>query len=247
MTHDIAVMYAGRIVERAPTAELFASPQHPYTWGLLRSIPRLDASRDEQLVPIEGRPPSLINLPSGCSFHPRCPFVREAHKRVEPTLEPVDGDPRARGRLPAARCRPGASCGGGWPPARRPTRRAPWCPAEDGRRHERRRLRAGSRAVPRVGRRAGRGARPRQGLPDHDELPRAPQPRRGARRRRRVLRRPPRRDVRHRRARAAAASRPPRGSSCACSTPRPARSASRARRSPSSPRARSSRCGARCR
>jgi peptide/nickel transport system ATP-binding protein len=93
MTHDIAVMYAGRIVERAPTAELFASPQHPYTWGLLRSIPRLDTSRDEQLVPIDGRPPSLINLPSGCSFHPRCAFVREAHKRVVPPLEPVNGDP----------------------------------------------------------------------------------------------------------------------------------------------------------
>ena len=93
MTHDIAVMYAGRIVERATTEQLFASPQHPYTWGLLRSIPRLDAVRGEQLVPIEGRPPSLINLPTGCSFHPRCPFVREAHKRVEPTLEPVDGAP----------------------------------------------------------------------------------------------------------------------------------------------------------
>ena len=93
MTHDIAVMYAGRIVERATTEQLFASPQHPYTWGLLRSIPRLDAVRGEQLVPIEGRPPSLINLPTGCSFHPRCPFVREAHKRVEPTLEPVEGAP----------------------------------------------------------------------------------------------------------------------------------------------------------
>jgi peptide/nickel transport system ATP-binding protein len=93
MTHDIVVMYAGRIVERAPTAQLFASPQHPYTWGLLRSIPRLDSRRDEQLVPIEGRPPSLIHLPSGCSFHPRCPFVRETHKRIEPKLEPVEGDP----------------------------------------------------------------------------------------------------------------------------------------------------------
>jgi peptide/nickel transport system ATP-binding protein len=94
MTHDIAVMYAGKIVERAPTAELFASPQHPYTWGLLRSIPRLDAAEGEQLVPIEGRPPSLLSLPSGCSFHPRCPFVRDAHRRVEPPLEPVDGSPR---------------------------------------------------------------------------------------------------------------------------------------------------------
>jgi peptide/nickel transport system ATP-binding protein len=93
VTHDIAVMYAGRVVERAPTAELFASPQHPYTWGLLRSIPRLDTPRDEELVPIDGRPPSLITKPPGCSFHPRCPFVREAHKRVDPKLEPVNGSP----------------------------------------------------------------------------------------------------------------------------------------------------------
>ncbi len=91
VTHDIAVMYAGRIVERAPTNELFAAPQHPYTWGLLRSIPRLDSPRDEELVPIDGRPPSLITRPSGCAFHPRCPYVREAHKRIDPRLEPVAG------------------------------------------------------------------------------------------------------------------------------------------------------------
>jgi peptide/nickel transport system ATP-binding protein len=87
---EIAVMYAGRIVEHAPTLELFAAPEHPYTWGLLRSIPTLGDSRDERLVPIAGRPPSLIQLPGGCSFHPRCPFVREAHKRVDPVLEPVE-------------------------------------------------------------------------------------------------------------------------------------------------------------
>jgi len=91
MTHEIGVMYAGRIVERASTSELFAAPQHPYTWGLLRSIPRLDSPRDEELVPIEGRPPSLITRPSGCAFHPRCPFVREAHTRIDPRLEPVNG------------------------------------------------------------------------------------------------------------------------------------------------------------
>jgi len=91
VTDDIAVMYAGRIVERATTRELFSAPQHPYTWGLLRSIPRMDAPRDEELVPIEGRPPSLINKPSGCAFHPRCPFVREAHKRIDPPLERVEG------------------------------------------------------------------------------------------------------------------------------------------------------------
>jgi len=93
ITHDIAVMYAGRVVERASTADLFAAPQHPYTWGLLRSIPRMDSPRDEELVPIEGRPPSLINRPSGCAFHPRCPYVREAHKQVDPRLEPVPGLP----------------------------------------------------------------------------------------------------------------------------------------------------------
>jgi peptide/nickel transport system ATP-binding protein len=93
VTDEIAVMYAGRVIERASTTELFAAPQHPYTWGLLRSIPRLDTPRDEELVPIEGRPPSLIQRPSGCAFHPRCPFVREAHKRVDPQLEPVSGNP----------------------------------------------------------------------------------------------------------------------------------------------------------
>jgi peptide/nickel transport system ATP-binding protein len=93
VTDEIAVMYAGRVVERAATTELFAAPQHPYTWGLLRSIPRLDSPRDEPLVPIEGRPPSLILRPSGCAFHPRCPFVRERHKQVDPTLEPVQGNP----------------------------------------------------------------------------------------------------------------------------------------------------------
>jgi len=91
VTDDIAVMYAGRIVEKAPRDAIFAAPEHPYTWGLLRSIPRLDSPRDEELVPIPGRPPSLINPPSGCSFHPRCPYVREAHTRVAPTLEPVPG------------------------------------------------------------------------------------------------------------------------------------------------------------
>ena len=88
---DIAVMYAGRIVERAPSREIFDSPQHPYTWGLLRSIPRLDLPREDELTPIPGRPPSLILRPSGCFFHPRCPYVQEEHKRIDPRLEPVPG------------------------------------------------------------------------------------------------------------------------------------------------------------
>jgi peptide/nickel transport system ATP-binding protein len=89
MADEIAVMYAGRIVEHADTDTIFAAPEHPYTWGLLSSIPKLDSPRDEELVPIAGRPPSLINLPGGCSFHPRCPYQRPKHREIDPTLEPV--------------------------------------------------------------------------------------------------------------------------------------------------------------
>jgi peptide/nickel transport system ATP-binding protein len=91
VTERIAVMYAGRIVELGSADTVFAAPQHPYTWGLLNSIPRLDTPRDQPLVPVYGRPPSLINKPSGCSFHPRCPYVREAHKKIDPVLESVGG------------------------------------------------------------------------------------------------------------------------------------------------------------
>ena len=85
VTDEIAVMYAGRIVEQAPTrTTIFAAPEHPYTWGLLRSIPRLDRPRDEELVPIPGRPPSLITPPAGCRFHPRCPYVRERTRDDRP-------------------------------------------------------------------------------------------------------------------------------------------------------------------
>jgi peptide/nickel transport system ATP-binding protein len=89
---EIAVMYAGRVVEQAPASRLFGRPQHPYTWGLLGSIPRLTAARQDELVPIAGQPPSLINVPPGCSFHPRCPYVRERHREVEPVLEPIPGE-----------------------------------------------------------------------------------------------------------------------------------------------------------
>jgi peptide/nickel transport system ATP-binding protein len=90
MADHIAVMYAGRIVETATTERIFNAPQHPYTWGLLRSIPTLER-RTRDLVPIEGRPPSLIRRPSGCHFHPRCPYVQEHHRVVDPKLEPVAG------------------------------------------------------------------------------------------------------------------------------------------------------------
>ncbi len=105
VTDDIAVMYAGKIVEQGPKEAIFAAPRHPYTWGLLKSIPRLTQSKDEPLVPIPGRPPSLINRPTGCAFHPRCPYVEEEHKRIVPELEPVPGAPghAAACLLPEAR------------------------------------------------------------------------------------------------------------------------------------------------
>ncbi len=68
----INVMYAGKVVERGSSLEIFHNPRHPYTVGLLKSVPRLDQSRKEKLEPIEGSPPDLTNLPKGCSFYPRC-------------------------------------------------------------------------------------------------------------------------------------------------------------------------------
>jgi len=93
MADDIAVMYSGRIVEIASAASIFARPEHPYTWGLLRSIPTLAGPREAELEPIPGTPPSLINRPSGCHFHPRCPYAQPDHARIDPALEPVAGEP----------------------------------------------------------------------------------------------------------------------------------------------------------
>jgi peptide/nickel transport system ATP-binding protein len=75
IANEIIVMYAGRVVERAPKRQLFYDPQHPYTWGLLGSIPRLDRPKQERLHSIKGMPPSLINVPEGCKFRPRCPHA----------------------------------------------------------------------------------------------------------------------------------------------------------------------------
>ncbi|GGQ55736.1 MULTISPECIES: ABC transporter ATP-binding protein [Kitasatospora] len=72
---DILVMYGGKPVERGPAATIFESPEHPYTWGLLGSMPRLDRELQDRLIPVKGTPPSLINVPSGCAFHPRCPYA----------------------------------------------------------------------------------------------------------------------------------------------------------------------------
>ena len=85
----VMVMYAGRAVEKGPTEDVFANPKHPYTWSLLRSIPRLDAEVHESLRAVEGLPPDLTDLPSGCVFHPRCPFRVDRCVHERPQLLPV--------------------------------------------------------------------------------------------------------------------------------------------------------------
>jgi len=86
----IQVMYAGKIVEVGQTDDLYYRPHHPYTWGLLNSIPHVAADTD-RLEPIKGMPPSLINVPSGCAFHPRCPYAFDRCPAEVPVLTPVDG------------------------------------------------------------------------------------------------------------------------------------------------------------
>ena len=89
----VIVMYAGQIVEEGPVDQIFDNPQHPYTWSLLRSIPRVDAVRHERLRSIEGLAPDLLNPPPGCRFHPRCPFRIEKCYTDEPELkEIIPGD-----------------------------------------------------------------------------------------------------------------------------------------------------------
>jgi oligopeptide transport system ATP-binding protein len=85
----VAVMYAGRIVETAPARELYARPRHPYTRGLLDSVPRLDADRARRLLPIEGQPPDLARLPPGCAFAPRCAKAMDRCRVERPALERV--------------------------------------------------------------------------------------------------------------------------------------------------------------
>jgi oligopeptide/dipeptide ABC transporter ATP-binding protein len=92
----VVVMYAGRIVEEGPVEQIFKSPQHPYTWSLLRSVPRVDEARKDRLVSIKGLPPDLANPPPGCKFHPRCPFVIDRCKVEEPPLGEVDVNQVAR-------------------------------------------------------------------------------------------------------------------------------------------------------
>ncbi len=97
---DVAVMYAGRIVERASREALFTTPEMPSTWGLLRSLPQLGGPRQKRLQPIQGLPPSLIRVPTGCPFHPRCPYRMEVCPREVPELLPAEGEHLVACHLP---------------------------------------------------------------------------------------------------------------------------------------------------
>jgi peptide/nickel transport system ATP-binding protein len=83
LSDDILVMYGGRCVEYGAVEDIFHAPEHPYTWGLLGSMPRLDRERSDRLLPIKGSPPSLINVPQGCAFNPRCAFAELNQGRSE--------------------------------------------------------------------------------------------------------------------------------------------------------------------
>ena len=93
--NSVLVMYAGRAMEYGSAAEIFTGAQHPYTWGLLESMPTIER-RLAKLVPILGSPPSLVNLPPGCPFHPRCPYRFEpCDKERPPLVAPEGGHPDA--------------------------------------------------------------------------------------------------------------------------------------------------------
>jgi len=97
----IQVMYAGKIVEMGRSQVIYYRSRHPYTWGLLQSIPRLDAEEMHRLRPIEGLPPSLIQVPPGCAFHPRCPYVMDVCRTEVPVLGPAHSLNASACHLPA--------------------------------------------------------------------------------------------------------------------------------------------------
>jgi oligopeptide transport system ATP-binding protein len=92
MCDRVQVMYAGHLVEQANVDQLYADPRHPYTLGVIRSVPRLDEARKERLEPIPGLPPDMVNLPPGCPFYPRCSFHMPVCLEQRPLLRPVDGE-----------------------------------------------------------------------------------------------------------------------------------------------------------
>ncbi|MRS11636.1 MAG: ABC transporter ATP-binding protein [Actinobacteria bacterium] len=90
MANDVMVMYGGKQVEYGVADDVFYRPLHPYTWGLLDSLPRHDISAKGELCPIKGQPPSLIDIPSGCAFHPRCPYAKEICRTTVPALVEIE-------------------------------------------------------------------------------------------------------------------------------------------------------------
>jgi peptide/nickel transport system ATP-binding protein len=108
VAHDVMVMYAGRCVESGPVADVLARPEHPYTRGLLHSVPSLEGDADAELAPIPGSPPSMLEPPAGCAFHPRCAFrdrvLDDRCSAVVPALLPGPAAGRSRAcHLPAER------------------------------------------------------------------------------------------------------------------------------------------------
>jgi peptide/nickel transport system ATP-binding protein len=106
MADDVAVMYAGQIVEQADVRSLFKSPKHPYTVGLLNSLPTLATTRTQRLHAIAGTVPNLLRLPSGCRFAPRCPRVMDVCRVRPPPLRPLDD-----GRLVSCHLHPSVDSG----------------------------------------------------------------------------------------------------------------------------------------
>jgi peptide/nickel transport system ATP-binding protein len=88
LADSLLVMYAGRCIERGPAGKVFDQPQHPYTWGLLGSMPRIDREQTDRLIPVQGAPPSLINVPDGCAFNPRCPYADVPKDDLTRTVRP---------------------------------------------------------------------------------------------------------------------------------------------------------------
>lgn len=91
LCNRVIVMYAGIVVEQGTTRDIFYQPRHPYTWGLLKSIPNINAEQKERLVPIDGHPPDLINSPPGCPFCPRCSYAMRICAEAQPALYSLGG------------------------------------------------------------------------------------------------------------------------------------------------------------
>ena len=88
----VMIMYAGRVIEKALTRDLYRTPRHPYTMGLLASVPRLDQDIRKKLVPIDGQPPDMANLPQGCAFHPRCGYASAQCRKDVPVLRQISAN-----------------------------------------------------------------------------------------------------------------------------------------------------------